>query len=76
METNKRFHAIDIVKMVLQWTVVALLSYAYWVAMLLVISLVLLNVWHVSFENILLISGVLAAVTSIVYGVILIRRNI
>jgi len=76
METNKRFHALDIIKLLLQWALVSILGFGYWIAMLLVLSLILLNVWFVTFETIVEMSTVLAVVTSIVYAVILVKRNI
>ncbi len=76
METNKKFHAIDIVKIFMQWFIVSACGFCYWMAMLLVISLILLNVWHVTFETILKISTVLAAITSVIYAGALVKRNL
>lgn len=76
MDKPKRFHATDIVKNLLQWIVVSLLSFVYWAALLLVFSLILLNVWHVTFETIMHISVVLATITAVIYGAVLVKRNL
>ena len=67
--------AKDIVKTILQWAVVSLLGFAYWMAMLLLLSVFLLNVWIVSFEEILHIGIALAVITSVVYAVMLYSKG-
>lgn len=68
-------YAVDAVKDVLVWVLVTGLAFLYWMAMLLLASLFLLNVWHVTFEEILRISLVLTVLTSVGYiGVIIYRR--
>ena len=57
-----------------QWFVVTVLAFIYWMAMLLMFSLILLNVWHTSFEQLLLIGGILTAITSVVYIFIMVHR--
>lgn len=59
--------AIDAVKSVLIWVIVTGLAFLYWLAVLLIISLVLLNVWHVTFDSILKYAIVLTIITSLVY---------
>jgi len=72
---NRKEFVVDIVKEGLAWVIVTVLAFAYWVAMLLILSLVLLNVWHVRFEQILDYSVVLTIITSAVYlGRMLYRR--
>lgn len=73
---NKKEAAEDIVKTLLQWIVVSGLSFLYWMAVLLLASLFLMNVWHTSFEAILRYGIILAVITSIVYGIMLIRRKL
>lgn len=60
-------HTIDIVKSVLVWAVVTGLAFLYWMAVFLVLSLILLNVWHVTFDSILQYSTILTVITSITY---------
>ncbi len=66
---------MDIIKDVVSWVVVTGLSYVYWVAMLLLISLFLLNVWHVTWEQIVRYSIGLMIVTSVVYMITIFRRR-
>ena len=64
---SRREKVIDLVKEVLLFVVVVALLFIYWMAMLLIISLVLLNVWKVSFDTILTISVCLTAVSAVAY---------
>ncbi len=73
---SRKEYAADVVKDLLAWIVVTGLAFLYWMAMLLLASLFLLNVWHVTFEEILRISLVLTGVTSAGYiGVLVYRRR-
>lgn len=60
-------HAIDMVKSVLAWAVVTGLAFLYWMAVFLIFSLILLNVWHVKFTSILKYAIVLTIITSLAY---------
>lgn len=73
---NKRQIAEDVTKTAFRWLVCAVLAYVYWLAMLLILSVFMLNVWHVSFTQILIYAGVLAAVTAVIYGYVLIHRKL
>ncbi len=64
---NKKKAAIDMVKMVLQWMAVTGLAFLYWMGMLLLLSLFLLNVWQVKFDNILNLSILFTVITSAGY---------
>ncbi len=55
-------HALDMV-----WAVITGLAFLYWMAVFLIFSLILLNVWHVKFDSILKYAIVLTIITSIVY---------
>ena len=68
--------ARDVVLGILQWACISIFGFAYWLIVLLIASLLLLNVWHVSFEWILDASSILAIITSLTYAVILIRRRL
>lgn len=69
-------YAVDIVKDILAWLVVTAIAFIYSMAMLLLASLFLVNVWHVTFEEIVNISLVIMAVVSIGYiGVLIYRRR-
>lgn len=69
-------YAVDIVKDILAWLVVTVIAFVYSMAMLLLASLFLVNVWHVTFEKIVSISIVLMAIVSVGYiGVLIYRRR-
>lgn len=68
-EVSKKEVVIDIVKDFLIWVVVTALAFIWWMAVLLIASLVLLNVWMITFQEILKLSAVLTVVTSIAYVV-------
>lgn len=73
---NGKEYAVDIVKDILAWFVVTAIGFVYSMAMLLLASLFLVNVWHVTFEEIVNISLVLMAVVSLGYiGVLVYRRR-
>ena len=70
-----RKRAEDVVKSLLQWLVVSCLGFAYWLAVLLLLSLFLNGVWHVAFEQLRTYSIVLAVITSVGYAIVMIRRK-
>lgn len=74
--TDRKEAVIDIVKEVLMWTVVTALAFLWWMFVLLLISLFLVNVWHVTFVMLVRYGIVLTAVTSVVYGGKLVRRRL
>lgn len=73
---SKKEAAEDVVKTLLQWSAVSGLSFLYWMAMLLLASLFLMNVWHTSFEAILRYGIILTIITAVVYAIMLIRRKL
>ncbi len=60
---------------VLQFLVVSVGFFVWWMAVLLMISLIAVNVWHVSFTTILFMSLGLTAASSAVYLLVMIRRR-
>ena len=72
---NKKQIAADTFKAVGMWVIGTVLAYVYWLVMLLLISIFLVNVWKVTFVEILRYSGALAAVCSLVYAGVLIHRK-
>jgi len=68
--------AADIAKTVSRWLIFTVLAFVYWLAMLLLLSIVLLNVWKTDIVNILLWSAILTAVSALIYGYILIHRKL
>ncbi len=57
-----------------QWLLVTAGFFAWWMAMQLLVSLFLLNVWHVTFTQILIRSIWLTAASGVVYGVVMAVR--
>ncbi|MBR4345736.1 MAG: hypothetical protein IKP75_02195 [Oscillospiraceae bacterium] len=72
---NKKQIAADTFKTVGMWVIGTVLAYVYWLVMLLLISIFLVNVWKVTFVQILWYSAGLAAVCSLVYAGVLIHRK-
>lgn len=80
--TNKERHTARIppkvtgtVLRVLQFLVVSAGFFAWWAAMFLLISLVAVNVWSVTWTQILTWSLLLTAASSAVYLLVMIRRE-
>lgn len=67
--------AQDTAKTAVRWLAGTVFFYVYWTAMLLLASLFLLNVWHVTLPQILLIALALCIVSSIVYALALVHRK-
>lgn len=68
--------AVDTVKDVLMWVVVTGGAFIYWIAVLLIISLVLMNVWHTDFDSILKYTIVLTVITSAVYLIRMVYKKL
>lgn len=74
MDAKLKRQIIDVSKSVVAWVLVTAASFGYWLVVLLIASLVLLNVWHVTFDSILRYSFVLMIITSVVYLGMQIRK--
>lgn len=72
---NKKQIAEDVAKTTGKWLLGTVLAFVYWFAMLMIFSIFLLNVWKVTFVQILIYSAVLGAVSSAVYAVVLVHRK-
>lgn len=70
-----RYTQRDLVKDVLISILMMGVFYLYWLVMLLLLSLILLNVWRIKIEGIFWISAGLAAVTWVVYIIRLVQRR-
>ena len=73
---NRREIAADVAKTAFRWVVFTILAYVYWLAMLLIFSMILLNVWKVSFVQILGYSAVLCGISALVYAYVLVHRKL
>ena len=60
---------------VLQFLVVSVCFFAWWMAMLLLVSLIAVNVWHVRFTEILFLSLGLTGVSAAVYLWVMLNRK-
>lgn len=74
MNAKLKRQIIDVSKSVAAWVLVTAASFGYWLVVLLIASLVLLNIWHVTFDSILRYSFVLMIITSVVYLGMQIRK--
>ena len=72
---TKKQIALDTAKTAVKWLLGTVFLFVYWLAMLLLASIFLLNIWKVSIVQILIYSAVLGAVSSAVYAYILVRRK-
>lgn len=69
ISTERKTVIVDMVKAVLKFLLLIVLTFAYWFALLMVISIFLLNIWRVGWEQILMISGGLTVLTMVVYSI-------
>lgn len=67
---------LDVAKEMFAWMIITGLAFLYWVVVLLIFSLILLNVWRVTFDEILNYSTVLTVITSVAYLGHLIYRKL
>lgn len=72
---TKREIAADTAKTAFRWLVFTVLIFAYWLALLLLFSIILLNVWKVKLIQIIIYAVILAAVSSAVYAGVLVHRK-
>lgn len=72
---TKRQIAADVGKDTAKWAVVTVLAYGYWFFLLMLLSIILLGVWHVKFTQILIYAGILCVLTSVVYALMLVHRK-
>ena len=67
--------ALDTAKTALRWLLVTAFLYVYWLAMLLLASIFLLNIWKVTFTQILIYALILDIVSSAVYAWMLVHKK-
>lgn len=67
MYRNRKEQVIDLLKDFLSWITVTAVAFVWWLAVLLIFSLILLSVWKTSFEAIVLYSLIMMSVTSLIY---------
>lgn len=74
--TDKKELVTDVVKEILKWVAVTAIAFAWWMFVLLLLSLFLLNIWHITFEGILRYGIVFTIITSVIYTENLIYRRV
>ena len=75
-ENNKwKAVAVDVAKNVVAWIVVTVGAFLYWMFVLLLLSIFLMNIWRTSLEQLLVYGAILTIITSIAYAGILIYRK-
>ena len=72
---SKKQIAKDTAKTVFRWFTVTVFLYVYWLAMLLLASIFLLNVWKTTIEEIVIYSVILGTVSSAIYAGVLVHRK-
>lgn len=67
--------AFDIAKCILQWAAVTAGAFLYWMFVLLLLSIFLMNIWKTSIEELMGFGIFLTVITSLVYLGMLLRRK-
>lgn len=67
--------AVDTAKTAFRWFLVTIFLFVYWLAMLLLASIFLLNVWKVTLVKIIIYAGILGGISSVVYAAVLVHRK-
>lgn len=72
---DKRYTKIDLLKDILFTLLIGALMYAYWAFTLMVASIILVNVWHVTWQQLLILALALAVVSLACYVVHLVKKR-
>ena len=72
---TKKQIAADTAKTALRWLIITVFLFGYWIAMLLLISMMLVNVWKVTLTELLIYACILGGVSSAVYAGMLVHRK-
>ncbi len=75
-EEYKKRTKVDVVRDVLFTLLMAVVFFAYWSFTLGVLSILLLNVWTMQWEQMLLLAGGLALVSTIIYVIVKVRKRL
>ena len=73
--SNLKEKAFDLVKSLMLWAVVTAGAFLYWMLVLCLFSIFLMNIWKTSLEALLQYGIILTVITSLAYLVILLRRK-
>lgn len=72
---DKRYTKIDLLKDIFFTLLVGILMYVYWAFTLMVASIILVNAWHVTWQQLLLIALGLTVISLACYVVHLIKKR-
>lgn len=72
---DKHYTKIDLLKDILFTLLIGVLMYAYWAFTLMVASIILVNVWHVTWQLLLFIALGLTLVSLACYVVHLVKKR-
>lgn len=72
---TKKQIAADTAKTAFRWFLVTVFLFVYWMAMLLIASMILLNVWKVSMVQLVIYACILGGVSSLIYAGVLVHRK-
>lgn len=72
---DKRYTKIDLLKDILFTLLIGALMYVYWAFTLMVASIILVNVWHVTWQQLLILALALAVVSLACYVVHLVKKR-
>lgn len=72
---TKKQIAADTAKTAVRWLAVSVFMFVYWLAMLLLASIILMNIWKVTFTQLLVSACILGAVSAVVYAFMLVHRK-
>ena len=72
---DKRYTKIDLLKDILFTLLIGVLMYVYWAFTLIVASIILVNVWHVTWQQLIFIALGLTLISLTCYVVHLIKKR-
>ncbi|MBQ9384827.1 MAG: hypothetical protein IJT87_11385 [Ruminiclostridium sp.] len=72
---TKKQIAADTAKTALRWVIITAFLFAYWIVMLMLISMVLVNVWKVTLTELIIYGCILGGISSAVYAGMLVHRK-
>ena len=72
---TKKQIAADTAKTAARWLLITVFLFGYWIVMLLLISMVLVNVWKVTLTELIIYGCIFGGISSAVYAGMLVHRK-
>ena len=72
---TKKQIAADTAKTALRWLVITVFLFGYWILMLMLISMILVNVWKVTLTELIIYGCILGGISSAAYAGMLVHRK-